>query len=739
MKRKEAIKRGGRKTCKRYIAVWLLVFAFVSVLIAYLFTLAGAERLKDILSAREYWLSVGVADGMILAAYLLNYRIDAEKLVLEENDLEDTKFLTPKQLKKKSEFTVTPWKDLKKQKDGIVIGAEKKTNKETEIVMTEQLHALIVGTTGSGKTTSFVDQNIAVLSHCNTKPSLIISDPKKELYAKHAKSLEAQGYRISVLDLREPYAAVKWNPMHVLVRRIRLAKDLEYNLKFKDGKYYGAGEVFVSFDAARTRMQELKDEIYENAQDLVYTLCPIINKDQPTWEECARNLILGLILALCEDCLKGKIEEKQLLLFNVYHNITKYCSEDTTVLKKYLLEGRDEFSKVRGLVNAVLVTSDRTLTSYISSVLEYMQQLSDDGIMSLMSENELDISDLDERPNAVFVIVPDERVTRHRFVTLFITQTYKELVEKANLNFRRGKTESVILKRNVYYVLDEWGNLPRIDNMDGMITVSRSRGIRFLLVLQSFSQIASKYGHEISDTIKSNCNVKLFVGSDDAETRKEFSELCGQKKIKNLSVSTHIETSASGNIGAGNRPLITPSMLERLNGEGKGDAIVSVRGYEPIWTKFTPSYKLKGLYFEAGTAEPEIRAATVFDKDCYVFDLAGDSYNQIREKQLSEIEKQDLEPEKYAQAEKTRLATLDREWYKTKTEIEEKDKELANLLNEADKNVLLSARLEYKAEFLSLILENYAEGKAEEIRKYIRYLTEEALPKLLELQNQAIK
>jgi len=87
-------------------------------------------------------------------------------------------------------------------------------------------------------------------------------------------------------------------------------------------------------------------------------------------------------LALCEDCLKGKIEEKQLLLFNVYHNITKYCSEDTTVLKKYLLEGRDEFSKVRGLVNAVLVTSDRTLTSYISSVLEYMQQLSDDGIMT---------------------------------------------------------------------------------------------------------------------------------------------------------------------------------------------------------------------------------------------------------------------------------------------------------------------------------------------------------------------
>lgn len=739
MKRKDAIKRGKWKSRKRHIAVWLLVFAFVGVLIAYLFTLAGAASWKEIFSAREYWLAIGVADGMILAAYLLNYRIDAEKLVLEENDLEDTKFLTPKQLKKKSEFTVTSWKGLEKHNDGIVIGAEKKTGKDTEIVMTDQLHALIVGTTGSGKTTGFVDQNISVLSRCKTKPSLIISDPKKELYAKHAKSLETQGYQISVLDLREPYASVKWNPMYVLIRRIRLAKDLEYHLKFKDGKYYGAGEVFVSFDTARTRMQELKDEIYENAQDLVYTLCPIINKDQPTWEECARNLILGLVLAMCEDCLKGKIEEKQLLLFNVYHNITKYCSEDTTALKKYLLEGRDEFSKVRGLVNAVLVTSDRTLTSYISSVLEYMQQLSDDGIMALTSESELDISDLDERPNAVFIIVPDERVTRHRFVTLFITQTYKELVEKANSNFRRGETENVILKRNIYYVLDEWGNLPRIENMDGMITVSRSRGVRFLLVLQSFSQIASKYGREVSDTIKSNCNVKIFIGSDDADTRKEFSELCGQKKIKSLSVNTHIDSSASGNTGAGNRPLITPSMLERLNGEGKGDAIVSVRGYEPIWTSFTPSYKLKSLYFGAGTADAGKRAATVFDKDTYVFDLMGDSHNQIREKQLSEIEKQDLKPEKYKQAEKMRLAALDREWYKIKTEIEEKGKELANVLNEADNRALLSARLEHKAEFLSLILENYAEGNAAEIRKYIRYLTGEALPKLLELQNQAIK
>ena len=253
-------------------------------------------------------------------------------------------------------------------------------------------------------------------------------------------------------------------------------------------------------------MQELKDEIYENAQDLVYTLCPVQNRDQPTWEQGARNLIFGFVLAMCEDCIKGKLDEKQLVLFNVYHNICKYCSEDTTMLKKYLMEGRDEFSKVRGLVNTVLITSDKTLTSYLSEVNSYMQQLSDDGIMSMTAENDLDVVNMDESPNAVFIIVPDERFTRHRFVTLFITQMYKELVEKANLNLRRNQTETAILKRNTYFVLDEFANLPKFENIEGMVTVARSRGIRFLFVLQSYSQLTAKYGRDVGDIIKTNCN-----------------------------------------------------------------------------------------------------------------------------------------------------------------------------------------------------------------------------------------
>lgn len=301
MNRKEGTKHRKRKSNKLKILFWAILFAFVSVLILYLFSLGGENGIAEILNMRDYWLSVGVANGLILIGYLMMYRVDAQNIALNENDLEDTEWLSVKRLKKLKEFQVYDYKAADGKQDGIVIGAEKKGG-NVEVITTSQLHALIVGTTGSGKTTGFVDQNIAVLGKSQSKPSIVISDPKKELYEKHAKNLEKQGYKISVLDLREPYSSERWNPMNVLLRRIRLVKDLENNLEQKDGKYYGAGEVFLSYRDARTRMQELKDEIYENAQDLVYTLCPVQNKDQPTWEQGARNLIFGFVLAMCEDC-----------------------------------------------------------------------------------------------------------------------------------------------------------------------------------------------------------------------------------------------------------------------------------------------------------------------------------------------------------------------------------------------------------------------------------------------------
>lgn len=737
MNREEAHKHKKRKSSGGLFVGGIFVAVCVSVLIAFLFALGGAG-FEEIFLNENYWLTVGVVNGMLLIGFLLMYRIDAQNVAMNENDLEDTEWLTTKKLRKLKEFTVTTWDKVADKDDEIVIGAEKK-GKAVEIISTSALHALIVGTTGSGKTTGFVDQNIAILGRSKGKPSMIIADPKKELYEKHAKQLESEGYKISTLDLREPYSSARWNPMQVLIRRIRQVRELQFNMKQDGNKYLACGEVFQSHGDARTRVQELKDEIFENAMDLVYTLCPIQNKDQPTWEEGARNLIFGLVLAFCEDVISGKMDEKQLQLFNVYHNITKYCSEDTTALKKYLLEGREEFSKVRGLVNTVLITSDKTLTSYLSEVNSYIQQLSDDGILSMTSENDIDIANMDESPNALFVIVPDERFTRHRFVTLFLTQTYKELVEKANTNLRKKDTDTAILKRRAYFILDEFGNLPKMENIEGMVTVGRSRGIRYLFVLQSFSQLNAKYGKDIGDIIKTNCNVKIFIGSDDPDTRREFSELCGQKKVKNFSVNTSAENPASSNTGASNQPLITIGMLERLNGNEKGDAIVSVRGYEPIWSRFTPSYELKEVYFAAGKADISKREARLFDKSEYVFDILGGSQKEEEEKQLDAIERRE---EEQAQEEKEKIpdfAALDKAWNDKVKEVHERILRVAQMLADEDAKALMETKLEHKQMLIAMLLKEYTDiSTQQKLNTLDKYLSKE-LPKLLELQKQAKK
>ena len=724
-----------KKSWKGGIGAGVFIAVCVSVLIAFLFALAGRD-FAGIFGNENYWLTVGVVNGALLVAFLLMYRIDAQTIALNENDLEDTEWLTTKKLKKLKEFTVTTWEKLPEHDDEIVIGAEKK-GKELEIISTSALHALIVGTTGSGKTTGFVDQNIAILGKSKGKPSMIIADPKKELYEKHAKQLESEGYKISTLDLREPYSSARWNPMQVLIRRIRQVRELQLDMKQDGNKYLACGEVFQSHGDARTRVQELKDEIFENAMDLVYTLCPVQNKDQPTWEEGARNLIFGLVLAFCEDVISGKMDEKQLQLFNVYHNITKYCSEDTTALKKYLLEGREEFSKVRGLVNTVLITSDKTLTSYLSEVNSYMQQLADDGILSMTSENDIDIANMDESPNALFVIVPDERFTRHRFVTLFLTQTYKELVEKANANLRKKQTDTAILKRRAYFILDEYGNLPKMENIEGMVTVGRSRGIRYLFVLQSFSQLNAKYGKDIADIVKTNCNIKIFIGSDDPETRREFSELCGQKKVKNFSVNTSAENSASSNTGASNQPLITMGMLERLNGNEKGDAIVSVRGYEPLWTRFTPSYELKDVYFAAGKADISKREARLFDKSQYVYDILGGSQAEEEEKQLDAIDRREREQEEEEKKQADDFAELDKLWNAKVEEVHTKILKAATMLAEEDAKTLMEAKLENKQTLIALLLEQYTDISIQQKLKTLLLYLKEELPKLLELQERA--
>ena len=731
-----------KRSWKKTIGFWIAAFLIIDVIVCVLFSVVGEASLGTVLRSKNFWLAALAVDCLVLAGYLMLYKIDAQNIALEGNDLEDSAWMTQKEMKKLKEFSVSFLPELKGKEDALVIGAVTRDDGKLEVTTTEQMHALIVGTTGTGKTTGCVDQNIELLSMTKTKPSMIVTDPKGELTENHMKQLKNRGYKVSVLNFRRPYSSQRWNPMQVLTRRIHLIKEINHNLENNgDGKYRSEGMEYNTREEARiVRVQELWDEIYDNAKDLVYTLCPVQNAQQPNWEQGARNLIFALVLAMCEDCAAGKIDEKQMQLFNVYHNITKYCSEDTTVLKNYLLNGRSEFSKVRGLANTVLITSDRTLTSYLSEVNSYMQQLSDDGVMSMLSDNELDVSQMDEEPNAVFVIFSDERVTRHRFTTLFITQAYKELVDKADMNVRKKETDTMILKRRCHFILDEYGNLPKFEGMTNMVTVARSRGIRFLFILQSFTQLNAVYGNEVAGIIRDNCNVKIFIGTDDPETRKAFSELCGQRKTKQFSVNTNVETAASSSTGATLQPLISVGELELLNGEEKGNAIVSVRGYRPIWSHFTPSYKLKDVYFPLGRSDSENRPPRRYEKEKVVFDIGAKAKEEADKKIAQGLNECDrMDARRALEQRKQRTEPYDKKWEVLHEEALRRIKTVCEALSDEDAADIMNAEFADKATMLYALTEHYSDSVAANIRLTAKYLENEAMPQMKELERRAAR
>ena len=512
--------------------------------------------------------------------------------------LEQAHFQTDEEIKnnfKTVSYTMLPQVDI----EGIPVKAEE-TKKGYDITFSKPAHTLIIGTTGSGKTTTFINPTIQILSNTKTQPSMLISDPKGELYSLHAKSLIKRGYDVKVLDLRNPYCSIRWNPLEKpfemyqemlsLDDKVRVNEEEGYYI-FEDKIYYDKEELQSTI---QVKKQEIFDEVYEDLNDICSVLCPIKNKSEPIWESGAKNFILAITLAMLEDSENpelGMTKEK----FNFYNvmKIATNTQDDCEELIQYF-NHRSPISKSVSLSKQVLDASDKTRGSYLSTVFDKLSLFSDMSICSLTSANEINFANIAIKPMALFLQIPDEKETRHTLAAMVILQAYKALVAKANTY------PDLSLPRSVYFLLDEFGNLPQIHKLEQMITVGRSRKIWLALVVQSYAQLAKVYDEKSADIIKSNCNIQIFIGTTDQKTIEEFSKKCGNYSIiqKNVSFSSSNDGVGSS-VSVKERPLIYPTELAQLNNnQDMGNAIVSIFGYSPIRSKFTPSFKSRFFVLE---------------------------------------------------------------------------------------------------------------------------------------------
>ena len=516
------------------------------------------------------------------------------------------------------------------EKDGIPVSASiDRKGKDMQVGFNSPCHSIIIGSTGSGKTTTFVSPMIQLLAATNAGSSMVITDPKGELFMLHSKYLKSRGYDVKVIDLRDTYSSYRWNPLDSIWDNFELYKNA-HKLAFKrvddisasglkiekaagdaknvkewyefDGKAYTDYKRLIA--AVKLYKKKVYDEVYEDLNDLVTVLIPVENEKDPLWEKGARSITLAVLLAMLEDSLdpnNGMTKDK----FNFFNlaKILQNSNEDYKCLREYF-RGRSPLSRAYSLSKQVCDAAQSTRASYMSIVYDKLTLFNDAGICALTSTSDFTASALADHPTALFLKIPDEKDTRHNLAAIFILNIYKTLIKVASA------TAELALPRNVYFIMDEFGNMPKISKFDKFITVGRSRKIWFTMIVQSYAQLNNVYGDNVADIIKGNCGIKMFIGSNDMQTCKEYSELCGNITVATTSTSgsAHSDTNYSTSYQV--RPLIYPSELQRLNHPGDiGHGIIVTFGNYPLKTYFTPSFKVPLYTFgEMETDELEERS-----------------------------------------------------------------------------------------------------------------------------------
>ena len=380
--------------------------------------------------------------------------------------------------------------------------------KDAAYVDNGESHTLVIGATGSGKTSGFVDPTMVHLM--KGRESMIITDPKGEIYEHHSGKLRELGYQIIILNFREPQKGNCWNPY-----------DLPYS-------YHQEG----NFDKANELLNDLATNIVVDGQG-----------DDPFWQNAAADYLTGIGLALFQDAPKEAININSV---NLMINQGEERIGPKTYMQEYF-NMQDPTSPIAVNMGAVVNTAQDTKAGVLTVLQQKVKTLAvTKNLSEMLSKSDFDMASIGEKPTAVFMIIQDEKTTYHSLATIFIKQCYESLITVAH---KHGGALPV----RTNFIVDEFANMPKFKDITTMVTAARSRHIRFTFIIQNFAQINKTYGKEEAETIRGNCGNMIYLLTGELQALEEISKLCGDKIIR-VGKDKKEET----------RPLITVTELQTM-------------------------------------------------------------------------------------------------------------------------------------------------------------------------------
>ena len=431
-------------------------------------------------------------------------------------------------------------------------------------------NAIVNGPPGSGKTQRIIIPNIEFMAHLGyeNKPNMIITDPKKEVIQFVGKTLENNDYKIYTIDFSNPEKSLTWNPLSAAYNCVHSEKTNDLNLDI--------------------------NHAYEIINNTVEALdWNISTGENSMWTNNAKNVIVIiakflLLLSIDEPNLVNKNQFNfetiaNMLSINnfrwnpVKNDISKWILYAKKQAEKKSYYWDSLYSEITGLPLTTVDTLNGIFAN-ATSVLSIFRKneiikpiLRDSYIFNLKKI----VSS--EKPFAIFIHYPDHKPAFHFLVSMLIDQVYQTLIEKAN------KSENLKLKRKTFFLLDECGNLPQIPRFDNKLTISRSRNVFFMLILQDYHQL-KKYSHgndEVDKVLKSACQLVYFLASGDKNTLKEFSESLGTKEVVSKSY-TSSDKGSSQTESTKTKPVMDVKELETKKPE---HLIIKKPGVKPLMLK----------------------------------------------------------------------------------------------------------------------------------------------------------
>lgn len=425
-------------------------------------------------------------------------------------DLGENHFEEPEVIRK--EYLEVDYRDKQIEAGGLNIISDGKK----AVIAHKDNNTIIIGSSGSKKSR---DVNAPYIYSCvKAGENLIINDPKKELYKMVYKSMGK--YDIKIIDFRNPEKSDKYNPY-------------EYYSKIYHEDQGAAVEGFAEGG------DSLSNEVHSETDVF--------------WEKGASSMFTGYACILS---MEYKYNPEMCNL----HNICKLHLQGAgkfggdTYMKAYF---DDENSKAFEMLNTYINAAQETRKSldavFSGAISKYIANEKINEMISTKSSFEMpDLINNSEKANgkpfAIFISNKDESTLYNPIVTMIINQFYSQLIKKAQEN-------GGALKRRCNFILDEFassiGAIPYINNK---FSTCRSRQIRFVISIQSLSQLRLVYGKEETEIILQNCNDWVYLNSNDPQLLKMVSERCGEvtdisgntRKLVPVEKLVHLEKDNNG-------------------------------------------------------------------------------------------------------------------------------------------------------------------------------------------------